>query len=64
MRVTVEIEDDLLAKAREYTGLTKTSAIVHKALTALVQREAACRLSQRGGSQPGLKDIPRRRPSA
>jgi Arc/MetJ family transcription regulator len=28
MRMTVEIDDDLLAKAQACTGLTKTSAIV------------------------------------
>jgi Arc/MetJ family transcription regulator len=61
MRMTVEINDDLLAKARAYTGLTETSTIVHKALTALVQREAAHRLAQLGGSNPGAKPIPRRR---
>ena len=64
MRATIEIDDELLVEARKYSGLTDIAALVHEALTMLIQREAARRLAQRGGSQPGLKDIPRRRPSA
>jgi Arc/MetJ family transcription regulator len=45
MRVMVEIDDDLLAKAMSYTGLTDVSAIVHEALTALLQREERRRLA-------------------
>jgi len=62
MRTTVTIDDDLLAKAQDYTGLKETSAVVRAALTALVQQEAARRLARLGGSEPGLKPIPRRRP--
>jgi Arc/MetJ family transcription regulator len=61
MRVTVEIDDELLAEAQEYTGLTDITALVHEALTSLVQREAARRLARLGGSEPGAKPIPRRR---
>jgi Arc/MetJ family transcription regulator len=61
MRVTVEIDDDLLAEAQEYIGLTDITTLVHEALTALVQREAAHRLARLGGSEPGAKPIPRRR---
>jgi len=62
MRITVMLDDDLLAYARQFTGLTGTSAVVTKALEALIEREAAKRLALLGGSQPGLKPIPRRRP--
>jgi Arc/MetJ family transcription regulator len=62
MRTTVTIDDDLLEKARFYTGVKETSALVREALTALVQREAARRLARLGGTEPGLKAIPRRRP--
>jgi Arc/MetJ family transcription regulator len=61
MRTTITLDDELLAKAQKYTGLTEKSAVVREALTALVQREAARRLARLGGSQPGLKLIPRRR---
>lgn len=61
MRTTITLDDDLLAKAQSYTGLTEKSAVVREALTALVQREAARRLARLGGSEPGMKRIPRRR---
>jgi Arc/MetJ family transcription regulator len=63
MRTTVSLDDELLAKAQAYTGLTERSAILREALTALVQREAAWRLARLGGSEPNAKHIPRRRPA-
>jgi len=64
MRTTVALDDELLAKAQEYTGLKEKSAVLHEALKALVQREAARRLALLGGSQPGFKAGRRRRPAA
>lgn len=61
MRTTIVLDDELMAKAKAYTGLTEKSAIVREALKALVQREAARRLALLGGSQPDLEDVPRRR---
>ena len=63
MRTTINLDDDLVETAQEYTGLTEKSAIVRKGLKLLVQREAARRLARLGGSQPQLKPIPRRRPA-
>jgi Arc/MetJ family transcription regulator len=60
MRVTVTLDDDLLATARELTGLQEASLVVREALKALVERESARRLARLGGSEPGLK-LPRRR---
>ena len=62
MRTTVTIDDELLAKAREYTAISETSVLLRKALEALVEREAAHRLIRLGGSEPGLEYVPRRRP--
>jgi Arc/MetJ family transcription regulator len=62
MRTTIALDDELVARAREYTGIKENSALVRAALEALVQREAGRRLARLGGSQPDLKDIPRRRP--
>lgn len=64
MRTTVSLDDDLLAKAQLYTGLTEKSALLREALTALVQREAAERLRRLGGSEPNAVYIPRRRPTS
>ena len=61
MRTTLAIDDDLLAKAQEYTGLQEKSALVREALKALVEREAARRLARLGGTIPDAKVPPRRR---
>ena len=61
MRTTINLDDELLAKAQAYTGLTEKSAILKEALSALVQREAARRLARLGGAEPGMKPTPRRR---
>ena len=64
MHLTIDIDDDLLAEGKRYTGIKDTAAVVHQALVTLVQREAPRRLAAFGGSQPGLRPIPRRRPTA
>ena len=63
MRTNVTIDDELLKDAKEYSGIEETSAVVTEALKFLVAREAGRRLAAMGGSQPDLKDIPRRRPA-
>ena len=62
MRTTLTLDDKLLADAEFYTGIREKSALIREALKALVEREAARRLARLGGSEPGLKKIPRRRP--
>lgn len=60
MRTTIALDDELLAKAEALTGLSEKAALVREALRALIQRESARRLALLGGSEPDLKDIPRR----
>lgn len=62
MRTTLALDDELLAKAQDLTGLSEKSALVREALKALIQRESARRLARLGGSEPDLRPIPRRRP--
>jgi len=62
MRTTVTIDDELLADAKEFTGITETSTLIREALTALVQREAARRLIALGGTEPDFRAAPRSRP--
>ena len=62
MRTTLALDDDLLAKAQELTGLSEKSVLVREALRALIQRESAKRLALLGGSEPHLEDIARRQP--
>ena len=61
MRTTLTIDDELLEKARQLSGIEERSAIVREGLTALIQRESARRLARLGGTQPGLSPVPRRR---
>ena len=61
MRITLNIDDQLLAKAQQITGVTGKSVLVHEGLKALIERESAKRLAGLGGSQPNLQSIPRRR---
>jgi Arc/MetJ family transcription regulator len=63
MRSTIEMDDQLVAKAQELTGLKEKSSLVDAALRALVSRESARKLAQLGGSEPNLKLPPRQRPS-
>lgn len=64
MRTTLKIDDQLLAKAQQITGVTGKSALVHEGLKALVERESAKRLARLGGSQSNLQSVPRRRGKA
>jgi hypothetical protein len=64
MRTTVTIDDELLAKAKEYTGIAETPALIREAIKLLIAREAGRRLARLGGTMPGLEYIPRRRSRA
>jgi len=61
MRTTIALDDELVAKAQALAGLTEKSALVREALRALIERESARRLALLGGTEPQLKDMPRRR---
>jgi Arc/MetJ family transcription regulator len=62
MRTTLIIDDSLLGRAREMSGIVEKTALVHAGLEALIAREAARRLAALGGTEPGLRSVPRRRP--
>ncbi|MGH8141736.1 MAG: type II toxin-antitoxin system VapB family antitoxin [Steroidobacteraceae bacterium] len=61
MRTTVTLDDELLAKAMKLTGSSDRASLLRDGLTALIERESAKRLARLGGSQPKLKEVPRRR---
>ena len=61
MRTTVDLDDELLEKARQLSGIDERSALLREALRALIQREAARRLARLGGTQPEVELLPRRR---
>ncbi len=62
MRTTVALDDDLLRKGQEFTGVAEKTALIREALKALIERESARRLASLEGTMPKLKNIPRRRP--
>jgi len=64
MRTTINIDEELLAKASKLAGPLDRSAVIHEGLKALIERESAKRLARLGGTQPDLKPAPRRRPES
>ncbi|MDE3174938.1 MAG: type II toxin-antitoxin system VapB family antitoxin [Pseudomonadota bacterium] len=62
MRTTLALDDELLAEARELTGLKEKAGLIREALKALIERESAHRLARLGGSEPDIATAPRRRP--
>jgi len=64
MRTTINIDDELLARAAKLTGSLDRSAMVREGLKALIERESAKRLARLGGTQRDLKAPPRRRQGA
>jgi Arc/MetJ family transcription regulator len=61
MRTTLIIDDQLLARASELTGVKEKTALVRMGLEYLIARESAKRLAKLGGTAKDLKPIPRRR---
>lgn len=61
MRTTLNIEEKLLAKAAELTGIQEKTALVRLGLEALIARESAKRLAKLGGTEKKLEMVPRRR---
>jgi hypothetical protein len=63
MRTTLIIDEKLVERARELTGIQEKTALVREGLAALIARESAKRLAALGGTQPKLAGTPRRRPA-
>ncbi|HUG42694.1 MAG TPA: type II toxin-antitoxin system VapB family antitoxin [Acidobacteriota bacterium] len=61
MRTTINIDDELLEKAARLTGTKEKTALVRRGLEALIALESARRLAAFGGTEKGLRPIPRRR---
>lgn len=64
MRTTVNIDDGLLARASELTGVTERSALLREGLMALIRVESAKRLAALGGTDDSATSVPRRRDGA
>jgi Arc/MetJ family transcription regulator len=61
MRTTLTIDNHLIKRAAQLTGIQEKTQLVRLGLEALISREAAKRLARLGGSEPSIKDIRRRR---
>ena len=61
MRTTVALDDELLEKAEQFSGIAERAALIRHALTEYVQTEAARRIAALGGTMPKLQAAPRRR---
>ena len=63
MRTTLNINNEILEKASRLTGVKEKTALVRLGLEALIARESSKRLAKLGGTEKGLKALPRRRPT-
>lgn len=61
METPLKIDEELIATAKEMTGIVDTSELIREGLNALVRQEAARRLIELGGSEPDAVAAPRRR---
>ena len=51
MRTTINLHDELLTKAQDYTGIKEKTRLIHLGLEALIQREAVrCRTQKQAGA--------------
>lgn len=64
MRTTLNIEDELINKAKKLTGIQEKTYLVRMGLEALIARESGKRLAKLGGTEKTLKPVPRRRPTS
>ena len=61
MRTTLNIDDSILKKASQLTGVKEKTALVKMGLEALIARISAKRLADLGGTEKSAKPIKRRR---
>lgn len=60
MRTTLNIEDSLLKKAAQLTGIKEKTSLVRRGLEALISLESSRRLAKLGGTEKRMRPIPRR----
>jgi hypothetical protein len=62
MRITVDLDPERVARAKQLSGIADVTELIHAALALLVSREAGRRLVALGGTEPTLRGPrPRRR---
>ena len=61
MRTTLIIDETILKRASELTGIKEKTSLVRLGLQALIAQESSKRLARLGGTEKSLRPIPRRR---
>lgn len=61
MRSTINLDDNLMERAKSLTGTKETAALIRQALETLVRVESGKRLIALGGSMADAEAAPRRR---
>jgi Arc/MetJ family transcription regulator len=61
VRTTITVDDALIDRASDLTGIREKSALVREGLETLIRVESARRLAAIGGSDPAATAAPRRR---
>jgi Arc/MetJ family transcription regulator len=64
MRTTLNIDDELLEKAKRLSGAATKTEAIERGLEALVAQESARRLARLAGRHPEIELVRRRRPPA
>lgn len=62
MRITINLDEQLIEEAQRITGITDRTALIHAGLEALIARPSS-RLARLGGSDPEAAAPQRRRSS-
>ena len=61
MRTTILLDDGLIERARELTGIKEKTALVHRSLELLIAKESSRQLANLAGAAPRMNVIRRRR---
>lgn len=61
MRTTLNIDDQILKRAKDLTGVSEKTALVRMGLEALIAKESAKRLAILGGTEKQISQVPRRK---
>jgi Arc/MetJ family transcription regulator len=61
MRTTLNIDDSILRRAAQLTGIEEKTSLVRLGLEALISKESARRLAELGGTEKQVRPVRRRR---
>lgn len=62
MRTTLNLDDFMIKKAAQLTGIREKTSLIRLGLQALIAQESHRRLAELGGTETTLSAVRRRRP--